>query len=109
MVTCIICLLCCSFQGNMLAAAEVGAPIAQHSRAVDETVTSITQAVPFPVQGKALAAAEVKDQIAQDIGAANTMVRQPDGGYKALNTDWVGVKVALEQAYGASCVAKCSA
>ena len=51
-------------------------------------------------QGLALAAADEKDDIAKDIGAANTMVWRPQGGYKALNTDWVGVKVAIEKSLG---------
>jgi hypothetical protein len=51
-------------------------------------------------QGLALAAADQKDDIAKDIGAANTMVWRSQGGYKALNTDWVGVKVAIEKSLG---------
>lgn len=51
-------------------------------------------------QGLALAAADEKDDVAKDIGAANTMVWRPQGGYKALNTDWVGVKIAIEKSLG---------
>lgn len=29
------------------------------------------------------------------------MVRRPEGGYKGLNTDWVGVKVAIEHSLSA--------
>jgi hypothetical protein len=54
----------------------------------------------MPLQGLALAAADEKDDVAQDIGAANTMVWRPQGGYKALNTDWVGVKIAIEKSLG---------
>ncbi len=53
------------------------------------------------LQGQALALAGEKDPIAQRIGASNTLVRQPGGGWKALNTDWVGVTSALKLALGA--------
>lgn len=56
--------------------------------------------VTMPFKGLALAAADEKDDVAKDIGAANTMVWRPQGGYKALNTDWVGVKIAIEKSLG---------
>ena len=39
------------------------------------------------------------DPVAQQIGAVNTLVRQPDGGLRGYNTDWQAAIHAIEHAY----------
>ena len=36
------------------------------------------------------------DPLAEKIGAVNTLVRNPDGGYKGYNTDMLGLERALD-------------
>ena len=41
-------------------------------------------------------AADDVDPVAQQIGAVNTLVRQPDGRLKGFNTDWSAAISAIE-------------
>jgi 3-dehydroquinate dehydratase/shikimate dehydrogenase len=52
------------------------------------------------VQLAALECAESCDPVAERIGAANTLVRQPDGSLRAYNTDWSAAISAVEDALG---------
>lgn len=54
--------------------------------------------VTIPHKTAALEAAETADEVAQSIAAANTLVRQDDGGFKAYNTDWLAAISSIEQA-----------
>ena len=54
--------------------------------------------VTIPHKTAALEAAETADEVAQRIAAANTLVRQDDGGFKAYNTDWLAAISSIEQA-----------
>ena len=49
------------------------------------------------LQAAALAAAAEKDAVAERIGAANTLVRRPDGSLAAYNTDWSAAISAIER------------
>lgn len=49
-----------------------------------------------PPQEAALAGAGSADRVATAIGAANTLIRQRDGGLKAYNTDWAAAIGAIE-------------
>ena len=49
------------------------------------------------MQAAALAAAGEKDPVAEKIGAANTLVRRPDGSLAAYNTDWSAAISAIER------------
>lgn len=49
----------------------------------------------MPLKDAALALATGADEVATRSGAANTMVRGPDGGWHATNTDVVGIVRAL--------------
>lgn len=40
------------------------------------------------------------DPVAADIGAVNTLVRQPDGSLRGYNTDWEAAIQAIERALG---------
>ena len=51
----------------------------------------------------ALEAAHQVDPVAKRIGAANTLVRQPDGTMKAYNTDWSAAIQAAEKGFGGAC------
>jgi 3-dehydroquinate dehydratase/shikimate dehydrogenase len=61
------------------------------------------------MQLAALEAASEVDPIAAQIGAINTLVRQPDGGLKGYNTDYSAAIEAIEEAleeggfFGAGC------
>ncbi len=48
------------------------------------------------MQLAALECADEADPVAVQIGAANTLVRQPGGGLKAYNTDWSAAISAVE-------------
>jgi len=48
----------------------------------------------------ALEAAQQVDPVAKSIGAANTLVRQPDSTLKAYNTDWSAAIDAVEEGFG---------
>lgn len=37
------------------------------------------------------------DPIARQIGAVNTLIRQPDGSFKGYNTDWLAAISAIER------------
>ena len=51
----------------------------------------------FPcLQIAAMEAADEVDPVAQQIGAVNTLVRQPDGRLKGFNTDWSAAISAIE-------------
>ena len=50
----------------------------------------------FVLQLAALAACSEVDPVAQRIGAVNTLLRQPDGSLKGLNTDWSAAIEAIE-------------
>lgn len=52
----------------------------------------------LPLQEVALAAAEQASDLARRVGAANTLVRLPEGGWRAENTDVYGVTAALREA-----------
>lgn len=58
--------------------------------------------VTIPHKGAALAGAQDADPVAAHIGAANTLVRQPDGTLKAYNTDWSAAIGAIERGLGGS-------
>lgn len=49
------------------------------------------------VQLAALECADEVDSVAQQIGAVNTLVRQPNGSLKGYNTDWSAAITAIEQ------------
>lgn len=49
------------------------------------------------VQLAALECADEVDSVAQQIGAVNTLVRQPNGTLKGYNTDWSAAITAIEQ------------
>ena len=48
------------------------------------------------LQIAAMEAADEVDPVAQQIGAVNTLVRQPDGRLKGFNTDWSAAISAIE-------------
>lgn len=54
--------------------------------------------------GAVQGASEV-DPVAKQIGAVNTLVRQPDGGLRGYNTDWQAAISAIERAYAAKVAA----
>lgn len=54
--------------------------------------------VTIPHKTAALAAAVEADDVAQQIGAANTLVRCENGGFKAFNTDWLAAISSIENA-----------
>ena len=56
--------------------------------------------VTIPHKEAALRWAAEADQVALAIGAANTLVRQPDGALKAYNTDWSAAIAAIERGFG---------
>lgn len=58
--------------------------------------------VTIPHKTAALNAAAEKDPVADNIGAANTLVRLPSGGFKAYNTDWFAAIKSIEKSMGAS-------
>jgi 3-dehydroquinate dehydratase/shikimate dehydrogenase len=58
--------------------------------------------VTLPHKEAALAAADAADAVAARIGAANTLVRRPDGGLDASNTDWAAAIGAIERGLGGS-------
>ncbi len=49
------------------------------------------------MQEAALASSRDVDPVARQIGAVNTLIRQPDGSYKGYNTDWVAAIEAIEK------------
>ena len=49
------------------------------------------------MQLAALEAAQEVDPVAQQIGAVNTLIRQPDGILKGFNTDWTAAISAIER------------
>lgn len=51
-------------------------------------------------QVAALECADEADSVAARIGAANTLVRTPEGKLKAYNTDWSAAISAVEAALG---------
>lgn len=53
--------------------------------------------VTIPHKLAALECADEVDSVAQQIGAVNTLVRQPDGTLKGYNTDWSAAITAIEQ------------
>jgi shikimate dehydrogenase len=57
--------------------------------------------ITLPHKGAALASAAHASPEAQRIGAANTLVRESDGTWKAHNTDAEGFSIALDSAGGA--------
>lgn len=56
--------------------------------------------VTIPHKGAALAGAAGADGVAAAIGAANTLVRQGDGSWRAYNTDWSAAIAAIERGLG---------
>lgn len=54
--------------------------------------------VTIPHKTAALKAADIADDVACSIAAANTLVRQDDGGFKAYNTDWLAAISSIENA-----------
>lgn len=54
--------------------------------------------VTTPWKERALAAADDADPAARAAGAANTLVRRPEGGWRALNTDLLGLMTLLPPA-----------
>eukprot|EP00891_Asterochloris_glomerata_P000291 jgi/Astpho2/291/fgenesh1_pm.00010_%23_22_t len=52
--------------------------------------------VTIPHKIAAMEAADEVDPVAQQIGAVNTLVRQPDGRLKGFNTDWSAAISAIE-------------
>ncbi len=58
--------------------------------------------VTIPHKEAALKGATTADEVATAIGAANTLVRQPDGSLKAYNTDWSAAISAIERGLGGS-------
>ncbi len=58
--------------------------------------------VTIPHKEAALKRAATADEVATAIGAANTLVRQPDGSLKAYNTDWSAAISAIERGLGGS-------
>lgn len=56
--------------------------------------------VTIPHKEAALRGATEADPVALAIGAANTLVRQPDGGLKAYNSDWSAAIAAIERGLG---------
>lgn len=54
--------------------------------------------VTIPHKTAALDAAEEVDEVASNIAAANTLVRQDNGGFKAYNTDWFAAISSIESA-----------
>lgn len=52
----------------------------------------------MPLKEAALTAADEASDLARQVGAANTLVRLPDGGWFAHNTDVYGVEAALRGA-----------
>ena len=60
--------------------------------------------VTIPHKEAALKCAASSDEVASQIGAANTLVRQPkeDGTFKAYNTDWSAAISAIERGLGGS-------
>jgi 3-dehydroquinate dehydratase / shikimate dehydrogenase len=53
--------------------------------------------VTIPHKEAALRGAASSDEVAASIGAANTLVRQADGSFKAYNTDWSAAISAIER------------
>ena len=58
--------------------------------------------VTIPHKEAALKAAASSDAVATAIGAANTLIRQQDGTFKAFNTDWMAAISAIERGLGGS-------
>lgn len=56
--------------------------------------------VTLPHKTAALAAASERDAAAERIGAANTLSRRSEGGWRASNTDLQGFQRAIEAAWG---------
>ncbi|EFJ45882.1 hypothetical protein VOLCADRAFT_82062 [Volvox carteri f. nagariensis] len=52
--------------------------------------------VTIPHKEAALRLATEVDPVARQIGAVNTLVRQPDGSFKGFNTDWLAAISAIE-------------
>mmetsp|Transcript_20931 Transcript_20931/g.45776 ORF Transcript_20931/g.45776 Transcript_20931/m.45776 type:complete len:609 (+) Transcript_20931:186-2012(+) len=53
--------------------------------------------VTIPHKEAALQAASEVDPVAKQIGAVNTLIRQPDGSFKGFNTDWSAAISAIER------------
>lgn len=53
--------------------------------------------VTIPHKEAALRLAAEVDPVARQIGAVNTLVRQPDGSFKGYNTDWLAAIQAIER------------
>ncbi|KAG2452420.1 hypothetical protein HYH02_002663 [Chlamydomonas schloesseri] len=53
--------------------------------------------VTIPHKEAALRAAKDVDPVAAQIGAVNTLIRQPDGSFKGFNTDWEAAISAIER------------
>jgi 3-dehydroquinate dehydratase/shikimate dehydrogenase len=57
--------------------------------------------VTIPHKEAAHKAAASRDPVADQIGACNTLIRQPDGGFKGYNTDWIAAISAIERVLAA--------
>jgi hypothetical protein len=58
--------------------------------------------VTIPHKEAAHKAAASRDPVADQIGACNTLIRQPDGsGFKGYNTDWIAAISAIERVMAA--------
>ncbi|KAF8061413.1 bifunctional 3-dehydroquinate dehydratase/shikimate dehydrogenase [Scenedesmus sp. PABB004] len=57
--------------------------------------------VTIPHKEAAHAAAAAHDPVAGAIGAVNTLIRQPGGGFKGYNTDWVAAISVIERVLAA--------
>eukprot|EP00882_Tetradesmus_deserticola_P017015 GHRQ01018201.1.p1 GENE.GHRQ01018201.1~~GHRQ01018201.1.p1 ORF type:complete len:485 (+),score=174.84 GHRQ01018201.1:201-1655(+) len=58
--------------------------------------------VTIPHKEAAHKAAASRDPVADQIGACNTLIRQPDGsGFKGFNTDWIAAISAIERVLAA--------
>ncbi|GFR49320.1 hypothetical protein Agub_g11346, partial [Astrephomene gubernaculifera] len=57
--------------------------------------------VTIPHKEAALRLSSSVDPVAAQIGAVNTLVRQPDGSYRGYNTDWLAAIGAIERAVAA--------
>ncbi|GIL79626.1 hypothetical protein Vretifemale_8933 [Volvox reticuliferus] len=53
--------------------------------------------VTIPHKEAALRLASEVDPVARQIGAVNTLIRQPDGSFKGYNTDWLAAISAIER------------
>ncbi|GLI68149.1 hypothetical protein VaNZ11_012486 [Volvox africanus] len=64
--------------------------------------------VTIPHKEAALRLASAVDPVARQIGAVNTLLRQPDGSYKGYNTDWLAAISAIERGVAGGAAAAAS-